>query len=60
MPQNYSQQPNRQNILLIDGAYFSLGTYEIQEKTNRRLEISEKSIKFFINFLEKTTGVNLT
>lgn len=47
-------------MFIIDGAYLSMGAREIERQTNRKLNLTELTTKYLIEYLQEKTGSPLT
>ena len=45
-----------QSVLIIDGAYLNLGARDLERQTNRKLNLTEETMKFIIKYLEEKVG----
>lgn len=45
-------------MLLVDGAYLTLGSREIEKRTGRSLRLNEVGLRVLIQYIEKKAGVS--
>jgi hypothetical protein len=55
-----NDQSHGTSMLVIDGAYFQLGSRSLQQKTGFPLQLNEETISNFISYVETKIGKSLT